>query len=102
MAEVRYSKTIPDPERVLAEAEKTRHLMIQAGTKVRPQGPAYHAIHMVTAAIDGLAAYITGERHYFATRYRGEAPHPTAVPGLDLDESPHATPAEFARSRPPE
>ena len=97
MAPVRYSKIVPEPERVLAEVERTRGLLVQAASKVRPQGPAYCALHMVTSAIDGLAAFMTGERHYFASRYEGETSSPTAAPGLDLDESPHAGSEELAR-----
>ena len=100
MAPVRYSKTVPEPERVLVEVERTRGLLVQVASKVRPQGPAYSALQMVTAAIDGLAAFMTGERHYFAARYRCEPLHPTAAPGLDLDESPHADHAEWARYKP--
>lgn len=40
MVKVSYSKTIPEPDRVLAEIGRTRKLMLEAGSKVRPQGPA--------------------------------------------------------------
>ena len=100
MTKVRYSKTIPEPDRVMAEIAKTRSLMLEAGSKVRPQGPAYHALHVVTAAIDGLAAFISGERHYFANRYHTSFPNPKWPPQtLDLDTHPHETPEEIERPR---
>ena len=94
MAQVRYSKTIPEPDKVLATISQCRATLIAAASKVRPTGPAYHAIHMVTAT------FMTGERDYFSMRLRGEQPFPNAAPGLDLDESPHADHAEFARYKP--
>lgn len=102
MAPVRYSKTVPEPDRVLTEISRTRDEMLTASRGVRPYGPAYHALSMVMAAIDGLAAFMTGERHYFATRMRGSVPHPTAAPGLNLDESPDAGPEELDRFQPKE
>lgn len=102
MTKVTYSKMIPEPDHVLAEIGKTRDLMLQAGRKVRPYGPAYHALSMVTTSIDGLASFISGERHYFATRAHGLArPQPTFPPHtLDLDEHPHPSPEELAPFQP--
>ena len=101
MTKVRYSKTVPEPDRVLAEIGRTRHLMLEAGSKVRPFGPAYHALHMVTTSIDGLASFISGERHYFATRFTDWKPQPTFPPHtLDLDEHPHPAPEELAPFQP--
>lgn len=97
MAKVTYSKTIPEPDRVLRVVEDCRATLLAVCSKVRPFGPAYHVIHAVVAAIDGLAAFITGERHYFATRLRHGTPQPTFPPDtLDLDASPHVTPEEVA------
>ena len=98
MVKVSYSKTIPEPDRVLEEIGRTRKLMLEAGSKVRPQSPAYHALSMVTTSIDGLASFISGERYYFAARH-GEPRQPTFPPmTLDLDEHPHPSPEEFARN----
>ena len=99
MAQVRYSKTVPEPDRVMKKIGECRAAMLEASRSVRPFGPAYHALSMVVAAIDGLAAFITGERHYFSTRL-GDTALPHASPGLDLDASPHETPQELAPYRP--
>ena len=58
--QVRYSKTIPDPDRVLIEIGKVRSMNLEVERRVRPFGPAYHALGMATAAIYGLAAFMTG------------------------------------------
>jgi hypothetical protein len=50
-----------------------RQAVIEASTKVKVMGPVYHACHMVTAAIDGLATLLTGSKQYFyAQTMRGE------------------------------
>ena len=101
MTKVTYSKTIPEPDRVMAEIGKTRDLMLAAGSKVRPFGPAYHALSMVTTSIDGLASFISGERDYFATRFTGGKSRPTFAPhSLDLDEHPFPSPEELAPFQP--
>lgn len=50
----------------MAKLADCRRSLIAAGIPVRPFGPAYHAIHTVTVAIDSLATFITGQRYYFA------------------------------------
>lgn len=102
MGQIRYSKTVPEPDRVMQRIGECRKTILQASLGVRPFGPAYHALSMVTAAIDALATFITGERHYFATRDRGEAPSTSTSPGLDLDEVPHILGDEPAGSKPAE
>ena len=100
-SKVTYSKIIPNPDRVMAEIGKTRHLIIEAGHKVRPFGPAYHALHMVMTSIGGLASFISGERDYFATRFKGGPSQPTFPPHtLDLDEHPLPSPEELAPFQP--
>ena len=68
MAPFRYSKTVPQADKVLAKIGECRGVVTQASIGVRPFGPAYHALHVVIASIDGLAAFISGERHYFSAK----------------------------------
>ncbi len=43
-----------------------RKRLLDASTEVRPFGAAYHALSMVTTAIDALATFMTGHRDHFA------------------------------------
>ena len=104
MVQVRYSKTVPEPDRILAKVGECRAVMIDASSKVRPFGPAYHILSSVIVSINALATFITGKRDYFATRLKGDLkPMPTFPPHtLDLDEHPHATADELAPFQPKE
>ena len=48
--------------RVVGEARKA---LLQAQSRVRPMGTTYHALSMVTSAIDALALFLTGNPIYF-------------------------------------
>lgn len=53
----------PDLLKVLGDC---RRRLIDASTEVRPFGAAYHALSMVTRAIDALATFMTGHRDHFS------------------------------------
>ncbi len=53
----------PELLRVLGDCRKR---LLDASTEVRPFGAAYHALSMVTTAIDALATFMTGHRDHFA------------------------------------
>jgi len=53
----------PELLRLLGECRKR---LIDASTEVRPFGAAYHALSMVTTAIDALATFMTGHRDHFS------------------------------------
>lgn len=54
-----------DPAGVVRALRACRETMIGVSRQVKPSGPCYHAASMVIAAIDGMAAFLTRERHYF-------------------------------------
>ena len=58
-----------------------RKRLIDAQSEVRPFGTAYHALAMVTTAIDSAARFITGQRDFFST---GSAGHATPRSGDPL------------------
>ncbi len=58
---------VPHAAEVLAAMGVCRKKLIDAQSEVRPFGTAYHALAMVTTAIDSAARFITGQRDYFNT-----------------------------------
>ena len=58
-------ETIPRAAEVLDVMGRCRRQLVAASMEVRPFGTAYHAIHLVTTAIDTLAYYATGRPHYY-------------------------------------
>ncbi len=52
--------TIPRAPELLEAMGQSRDRLLEAGNGVRPFGTAYHAIHLVTTAIETLAFFITG------------------------------------------
>ena len=58
--------TIPNHAEVLDIMGRCRDRLIAASNGVRPFGTAYHAVHLVTTAIDTLAFFITGQQHFYA------------------------------------
>ena len=60
-----------------------RRALVDAQATVRPMGTAYHACAMVTAAIDTLAFYVTGQPHYYSV---GGS---TAAPGVPEASTGH-------------
>ena len=82
--------TIPRAPELLKTMGHCRDQLIAASTGVRPFGTAYHAIHLVTTAIDTLAFFITGQQHFYAIggSVQAAAPmRPTSRPD-DADELP--------------
>ena len=71
--------TIPHAAEVLAAMGACRKKLIDAQSEVRPFGTAYHALAMVTTAIDSAAQFITGQRDFFSTG--GSAGHSTPRSG---------------------
>jgi len=57
---------IPHSAELLKVLGDCRKRLIDASTEVRPFGAAYHALSMVTTAIDTLATFMTGHRDHFA------------------------------------
>jgi hypothetical protein len=55
----------PDPAAVVQALRACRAVMVDVCGRVKPIGPIYHGASMVMAAIDGFAAVLTGQRHYF-------------------------------------
>ena len=55
-----------DPAGTLRALAACRKAMLDVSRAVKPMGPADHAASMVIAAIDGMAAFLTGERYYFS------------------------------------
>ncbi len=58
--------TIPRAPELLEAMGQCRERLLEAGNGVRPFGTAYHAIHLVTTAIDTLAFFITGQQHFYS------------------------------------
>ncbi|MGD0635159.1 MAG: hypothetical protein ABSA13_12925 [Beijerinckiaceae bacterium] len=54
-----------DPAVAVRALRACRAAMISVCGQVKPMGAAYHGANMVVAAIDGFAAFLTGQRHYF-------------------------------------
>ena len=69
---------VPHAAEVLAAMGTCRKRLIDAQSEVRPFGTAYHALAMVTTAIDSAARFITGQRDFFSTG--GSAGHATPPP----------------------
>ena len=58
--------TIPRTPELLEAMGHCRDRLHDASNSVRPFGTAYHAIHLVTTAIDTLAFFITGQQHFYS------------------------------------
>ncbi len=56
---------LPNKAELLRVLGESRKAAITAGSRVRPGGTTYHALHMVTSAIDALALFLTGNPIYF-------------------------------------
>lgn len=56
---------IDNPGPLLAIMRTCRQAMISASTAVRPTGTAYQGLGAAVAAIDALAALLTGRQDYF-------------------------------------
>ncbi len=56
---------IPHSAELLKVLGDCRKRVIDASREVRPFGAAYHALSMVTTAIDSLAHFMTGRPYYF-------------------------------------
>ena len=84
--------TIPRAPELLEAMGDCRRRLIDASTGVRPFGTAYHAIHLVTTAMDTLAFFITGVQHFYAIggSVQAAAPVPLAavVPRYDDADEP--------------
>jgi hypothetical protein len=65
MATRRRPDTIDNPGPLLAIMRTCRQAMISASTAVRPTGTAYQGLGAAVAAIDALAALLTGRQDYF-------------------------------------
>ena len=65
MATRRRPEGIDNPGPLLAIMRTCRHAMISASTAVRPAGAAYQGLGAAVAAIDALAALLTGRQDYF-------------------------------------
>ena len=61
----RLPDTIDNPGPLLAIMRTCRQAMISASTAVRPTGTAYQGLGAAVAAIDALAALLTGRQDYF-------------------------------------
>lgn len=57
--------TVPHAPELLRLMGECRKRLIDASTEVRPFGTGYHAIHLVTTAIDSLAHFMTGRPYHF-------------------------------------
>jgi len=57
---------IPHSTELLKLLGECRKRLIDASTEVRPFGTGYHAIHLVTTAIDSLVHFMTGHRDHFS------------------------------------
>ena len=57
---------IPQSDEVLGAMGDCRKALIRSQSAVKPFGPSWHAIAMVTAAIDTLALFMTGQADHFS------------------------------------
>ena len=80
--------TIPRAPELLEAMGQCRDRLLEAGNAVRPFGTAYHAIHLVTTAIDTLGFFITGQQHFYAIggSVQAAAPMRPALRPDDADE----------------
>ena len=77
--------TIPNAAEVLEVMGRCRDRLIDASGGVRPFGTAYHAVHLVTTAIDTLAFFMTGQQHFYAIG--GSTGASTTPPAVSLDDA---------------
>ena len=78
---------IPHAAELLDVMGRCRDRLIDASSGVRPFGTAYHAVHLVTTAIDTLAFFITGQQHFYAI---GGSTGPSTTPprpAVSLDDA---------------
>ncbi len=54
-----------DLPRLLQALATCRAALVDASARAKPGGPLYNGLGMCTAAIDGLATYVTGNPYYF-------------------------------------
>ena len=59
---------IPRADHVLAAMGDCRRVLIGAQSGVKPFGASWHAIAIVTAAIDTLALFVTGEADFYSIK----------------------------------
>ncbi len=78
--------TTPRAPELLEAMGHCRDRLPEAGNGVRPFGTAYHAIHLVTTAIDTLALFITGQQHFYPIGGSVQAAAPM-VPALRPDNA---------------
>jgi hypothetical protein len=62
-----------DPAALLRQMRDFRQRMIELNTAVRIGGPLYESAHVITGAIDDMAATLTGRREYFWLGYASGA-----------------------------
>ncbi len=60
----RYSNYPRDPAGLLRALRSHRDLMAKAGHEIGYDSPLYKRAHEITAAIDGMAELLTGDRGY--------------------------------------
>lgn len=65
MARLSRSDWPPKPDAVLNALLICRDAMTDVHSKVKINGPVYHAASMVCAAIDAMATLVTGDPQYF-------------------------------------
>ena len=59
-------EVIPRADEVLQAMGQCRKVLLAAQNGVRPFGSSWHAIAIVTAAIDTLALFMTGRADYYS------------------------------------
>ena len=64
----RRGEVIPRVDEVLASMGQCRRVLIGAQSGVKPFGTSWHAIAIVTAAIDTLALFVTGEADFYSIK----------------------------------
>ena len=70
--------TIPRAPELLKTMGQCRDQLLAASSGVRPFGTAHHAIHLVTAAIDTQAFFISGQQHFYSIGGSVQAAAPMA------------------------
>ena len=68
MARLTRSDWPPRPVGVLNALRICRDAMTDVHSKVKINGPVYHAASMVRAAVDAMAKQLTGDPQYFGRK----------------------------------
>lgn len=68
MARLSRSDWPPKPDAVLNALRICRDAMTDVHSKVKINGPVYHAASMVNAAVDAMTTLLTGDPQYFCAQ----------------------------------